>query len=423
MDRTLWTNVSGLNGTIRVPSDKSISHRAALLGAMARGKTVVHRYLDAADTMSTLNALRQLGIHWEKKDDTVLIEGGDGIFSHPKQVIDIGNSGTSIRLLSGILASLPQTVTITGDASIQKRPMQRIIVPLNQMGASISGINDEYPPLTIQGHQLHGIIYHMLVASAQVKSAILLAGLRADGMTVVFEKAPSRNHTEEMIPLFGGKIDVEGNKISLPGNQTLEGTELSVPGDISSAAFFIVAGLIVPNSDIVLTNINLNPTRAGILKVIQQMGGEIEVTNCHDMQGDLHIRTQKLHSTVIEGSIIPSLIDEIPIIALLATQAEGTTVIRDAKELRVKESDRIQTVVSELTKMGANIEAIDDGMIIHGPTPLHGAHVDSYEDHRLGMMLSIAALIADGEVVLSRSESAGISYQHFFEDLRILCEK
>lgn len=423
MDRTLWTNVSGLNGTIRVPSDKSISHRAALLGAMAHGKTVIHRYLDAADTMSTLNALRQLGIHWEKKDDTVLIEGGNGIFSHPKQAIDIGNSGTSIRLLSGILASLPQTVTITGDDSIQKRPMQRIIVPLNQMGASISGINDEYPPLTIQGHQLHGITYHMPVASAQVKSAILLAGLRADGMTVIFEKVPSRNHTEEMIPLFGGKIDVEGNKISLPGNQTLEGTELSVPGDISSAAFFIVAGLIVPNSDIVLTNINLNPTRAGILKVIQQMGGEIEVTNCHDMQGDLHIRTQKLHSTVIEGSIIPSLIDEIPIIALLATQAEGTTVIRDAKELRVKESDRIQTVVSELTKMGANIEAIDDGMIIHGPTPLHGAHVDSCEDHRLGMMLSIAALIADGEVVLSRSESVGISYQHFFEDLRILCKK
>lgn len=423
MNRTLWTNVSGLNGTIRVPSDKSISHRAALLGAMARGKTVVHRYLDAADTMSTLNALRQLGIHWEKKDDTVLIEGRNGIFSHPKQVIDIGNSGTSIRLLSGILASLPQTVTITGDDSIQKRPMQRIIVPLNQMGASISGINDEYPPLTIQGHQLHGITYHMSVASAQVKSAILLAGLRADGMTVVFEKAPSRNHTEEMIPLFGGKIDVEGNKISLPGNQTLEGTELSVSGDISSAAFLIVAGLIVPNSDIVLTNINLNPTRAGILKVIQQMGGEIEVTNCHDMQGDLHIRTQKLHSTVIEGSIIPSLIDEIPIIALLATQAEGTTVIRDAKELRVKESDRIQTVVSELTKMGANIETIDDGMIIHGSTPLHGAHVDSCEDHRLGMMLSIAALIADGKVVLSHSESVGISYQHFFEDLRILCEK
>lgn len=423
MNRTLWTNVSGLNGTIRVPSDKSISHRAALLGAMARGKTVVHRYLDAADTMSTLNALRQLGIHWEKKDDTVLIEGGNGIFSHPKQTIDIGNSGTSIRLLSGILASFPQTVTITGDASIQKRPMQRIIVPLNQMGASISGINGEYPPLTIQGHQLHGITYHMPVASAQVKSAILLAGLRADGMTMVFEKAPSRNHTEEMIPLFGGKIDVEGNKISLPGNQTLEGTELSVPGDISSAAFFIVAGLIVPNSDIVLTNINLNPTRAGILKVIQQMGGKIEVTNCHDMQGDLHIRTQKLHSTIIEGSIIPSLIDEIPIIALLATQAEGTTVIRDAKELRFKESDRIQTVVSELTKMGANIEATDDGMIIHGPTSLHRAHVDSYEDHRLGMMLSIAALIADGEVVLSRSESVGISYQHFFEDLRILCEK
>lgn len=422
MNRTLWTNVSGLNGTIRVPSDKSISHRAALLGAMARGKTVVHRYLDAADTMSTLNALRQLGIHWEKKDDTVLIEGRNGIFSHPKQVIDIGNSGTSIRLLSGILASLPQTVTITGDDSIQKRPMQRIIVPLNQMGASISGINDEYPPLTIQGHQLHGITYHMPVASAQVKSAILLAGLRADGMTVVFEKAPSRNHTEEMIPLFGGKIDVEGNKISLPGNQTLEGTELSVPGDISSAAFLIVAGLIVPNSDIVLTNINLNPTRAGILKVIQQMGGEIEVTNCHDMQGDLHIRTQKLHSTVIEGSIIPSLIDEIPIIALLATQAEGTTVIRDAKELRVKESDRIQTVVSELTKMGANIETIDDGMIIHGSTPLHGAHVDSCEDHRLGMMLSIAALIADGKVVLSHSESVGISYQHFFEDLCILLD-
>ena len=419
MKQTLITNSAALHGTLRVPSDKSISHRAALLGSMAQGRTVIRHYLDAEDTMNTLYAMRQLGVSWEKEGNTITLEGKKAQFESPQQCINIGNSGTSIRLLSGVLASVPQSFTLTGDASIQKRPMERIITPLHLMGAEISGKEgSEYPPLTISGGHLHGITYHMPIASAQVKSAILLAGLKAEGETVVFEKALSRNHTEEMIPLFGGSIQVEGKKIALSGNQSLQGTELSVPGDISSAAFFIVAALIVPHSEIRLTNVNLNPTRSGILNVIQKMGGRIDVEKVQGMQGDLIVRYQPLHGTVIEGDLIPTLIDEIPIIALLATQAEGDTIIRDAKELRVKESDRIHTITEELTKLGAKITEIDDGLIIHGPTPLRSAVVDSHYDHRIGMMLSIAALICDGgAMTLENSDSIAVSYRHFFTDL------
>lgn len=416
----LMTHVQGLNGVLTVPSDKSISHRSALLGALAHGKTVVHDYLLAEDTLSTLEVLKNLGVKWERNGSLVTIEGrsyaGIQPATHP---LDVGNSGTTIRLISGLLASIPdKDFVLTGDASIQKRPMKRIIEPLTQMGGKIQGMNhSELAPLKIQGTELTAIDYQMPVASAQVKSALILAGLNATGTTVIHEKQVSRNHTEKMLPLFGGKINVNGLTIEVPGKQVLQGTELTVPGDISSAAFFIVAALIVPNSRIILKNVGLNHTRTGILDVIQQMGGTYQVEWTDEEAGNLEISHQSLHGTVIEGKLIPRLIDELPIIVLLATQAEGQTVVRDAKELRVKETDRIATVVAELTKMGADITATDDGFIINGPTPLHEAVVDSHGDHRLGMMLSIAALIATGEVGLKNSEAVSVSYQNFYEDL------
>lgn len=416
----LMANIQRLNGVLTVPSDKSISHRSALLGALAHGKTVVHDYLLAEDTLSTLEVLKNLGVQWERNGSLVTIVGrgyaGIQLATHP---LDVGNSGTTIRLISGLLASIPdKDFVLTGDASIQKRPMKRIIEPLTQMGGKIQGMNhSELAPLKIQGTELTAIDYQMPVASAQVKSALILAGLNATGTTVIHEKQVSRNHTEKMLPLFGGEISVNGLTIEVPGKQVLQGTELTVPGDISSAAFFIVAALIVPNSRIILKNVGLNHTRTGILDVIQQMGGTYQVEWTGEEAGNLEISHQPLHGTAIEGELIPRLIDELPIIALLATQAEGQTVVRDAKELRVKETDRIATVVAELTKMGADITATDDGFIINGPTPLHGAVVDSYDDHRLGMMLSIAALIATGEVGLKNSEAVSVSYQNFYEDL------
>lgn len=420
--KVLDYSTQGLRGRLQVPSDKSISHRSALFGAIAEGKTVIHDYLLAQDTLSTIHILKQIGIAIEQEGTGFIIEGkGWNGFQSSLNPLDAGNSGTTIRLLSGILASLDGlSFTLTGDSSLQKRPMKRIMEPLTQMGGYLEGREGNYAPLTIEGQVLQGIEYQMPVASAQVKSAILLAGLNAISETRVIEKMPSRNHTEVMIPQFGGEINVDGNVITLPGKQRLQGTEVIVPGDISSAAFFIVAGLIVPKSEIILENVCLNPTRAGILQVVQQMGGQIEIEEIAPEIGNIRVWAQPLQGTVIEGEIIPSLIDELPIIALMATQAEGQTIIRDAGELKVKESDRIQTVTQELTALGADITATDDGFIINGPTPLHGGIVDSHGDHRLGMMLAIASLMTDEMVKLRNAKAVDVSYRQFYRDLEKL---
>ncbi|KAF1296084.1 3-phosphoshikimate 1-carboxyvinyltransferase [Enterococcus sp. JM4C] len=419
----LVTNKQNLQGTLVIPADKSISHRSIMFGAMAHGTTTIHNFLRGEDCLSTLNAFKTLGVPIED-DGTVIRVYGQGLaaLKPVDSPIDVGNSGTTIRLMMGILAGTDFTTVLTGDASLNKRPMARVMDPINQMNGAISGFEDtQFPPVTIKGQaNLAPMTYEMPVASAQVKSAILFAALQAKGETVVIEKEPSRNHTEEMIRQFGGSIKVEGKNIHVKGPQTLKSQTVIVPGDISSAAFFLVAALLCKDSKIQLTNVGINPTRTGILEVIEAMGGTLELSQVDEINQSATItaRSSELHGTTIGGAIIPRLIDELPIIALLATQANGQTIIRDAQELKVKETNRIDAVAKELTKMGASIKATDDGLIINGPTPLYGANVTSYGDHRIGMMLQIAALlVADGEVELEQAEAVSVSYPDFFTDL------
>lgn len=423
----LTTNKTALTGTIEIPGDKSISHRSIMFGSIAEGTTTIKKFLRADDCLSTLQAFKDLGVKIEDDGETITVHGKgfDGLQAAAKP-IDVGNSGTTIRLMSGILAGRPFTSTMFGDESIAKRPMNRVMLPLNEMGAACSGHDGtEFPPLTIKGtDNLQPIHYRMPVSSAQVKSAILFAALQAQGESVVIEKEKTRDHTEDMIQQFGGSITVNDREIRITGPQKLTGQEVVVPGDISSAAFFLVAGLIVPNSKITLTNVGLNPTRTGILDVIEQMGGKITVEaneQTSNRAGTITVETSELHGIEIAGDIIPRLIDELPVIALLATQAEGTTVIRDAEELKVKETNRIDAVAKELSTLGAAITPTDDGLIIEGKTALHGGTVTSYGDHRIGMMLQIAALlVAEDEVELERSEAVSVSYPAFFEDLATL---
>lgn len=424
--RVLVYNKPRLEGIITVPGDKSISHRAVMFGAIAEGKTTVTGFLPGEDCLSTIDCFRKLGVDIQVDGTNVEINspGMDG-WQEPKEVLYTGNSGTTTRLMLGILAGTNFHSVMTGDASIGKRPMGRVTNPLKQMGAKINGReNGQYTPLAIQGTALKAIDYTMPVASAQVKSAILLAGLRAEGTTIVREKEISRDHTERMLQQFGAKIDVKDGVISLEGGQRLHGTHVDVPGDISSAAFFLVAGAIVPNSEIVLKNVGINPTRAGIIEVMQQMGANVtvdqELSDAAEPTATITIRTSNLKRTTIEGDIIPRLIDEIPIIALLATQAEGTTIIRDAEELKVKETDRITAVVTELKKLGADITATDDGMIINGPTSLKGAKLSTYGDHRIGMMAAIASLITDSSIEIDDADCIAVSYPTFFEHLDLL---
>ncbi|MGG3820311.1 3-phosphoshikimate 1-carboxyvinyltransferase [Geobacillus thermodenitrificans] len=424
----LPTNVSSLRGTIEVPGDKSISHRAVMLGALASGRTVIDHFLPGADCLSTIDCFRKLGVDIHQDGTNVIVEGaGSGGLREPAAVLDVGNSGTTARLLLGILAGQPFHACLVGDESIAQRPMARVTKPLREMGAHIDGRDDgNYTPLAIRGGALRPLRYTSPVASAQVKSAILLAGLFTDGVTSVTEPHRSRDHTERMIRLFGGEVNVDGLTVSIAGPQSLRGTHIYVPGDISSAAFFLVAGAIVPNSEITLKNVGLNPTRTGIIDVLERMGADITIDHIRNEEtepiGDITIRTSTLHAIEIGGDIIPRLIDEIPIIALLATQAEGTTIIKDASELKVKETNRIDTVVAELKKFGADIEATDDGMIIRGKTALYadGIVVDSHGDHRIGMMLAIAACCAKGTARLERPEAVAVSYPAFFADLRSL---
>lgn len=421
--KQLTTNVAGLNGVIQVPGDKSISHRAVMFGAIAKGKTTVAGFLPGEDCLSTISCFQKMGVSIQQTGDYVEIEsaGIDGL-QEPKDILDVGNSGTTTRLMLGILATRPFHSVIIGDESIAKRPMGRVTNPLRQMGAVIDGReNGMYTPLSIRGGNTVGIQYSSPVASAQVKSAILLAGLGSEGVTTVSEPALSRDHTERMLEAFGAKVIRDSLSVSIEGGQTLTATNIVVPGDISSAAFFLVAGAIVPNSQITIHNVGMNPTRIGIITVLQRMGANLEVINERTVNGepvaDLIISTSELKGTEISGDIIPTLIDEIPIIALLATQAEGKTIIRDAEELKVKETNRIDTVVAELSKMGAKIEATADGMIIQGPSTLHGATVNSYGDHRIGMMLAIAALISKSETTLQNAEAIAVSYPNFFDHL------
>ena len=426
--QALKYNQNSLNGEIIVPGDKSISHRSVMFGAIAKGVTTVTGFLMGEDCLSTVSCFRQLGVDIEQTDDQLIINGnGLNGLKEPEEVLNVGNSGTTIRLLMGILAGRDFHSTVLGDESIGKRPMTRVTKPLTEMGAIIDGReNGEYPPLSIRGGDIHGIVYHPPVASAQVKSSILLAGLQAKGVTTVVEPEKSRDHTERMIRQFGGQVEEEGLAVSVSGGQELKGTTIHVPGDISSAAFFLVAGAIVPNSTIVLKNVGLNPTRTGIIDVMKEMGADlkIDVKSTDDLMepvGDLTIRTSNLKGITIGGELIPRLIDEIPVIALLATQAEGETIIKDAHELKVKETNRIDTVVNELTKLGANITATDDGMIIKGRNHLKGGStVSSHGDHRIGMMLAIAALICDNEVQLQQKEAIAVSYPTFFNDLEDL---
>lgn len=417
--------VNSLRGEVTVPGDKSISHRAVMFGAIASGITEITNFLKGADCLSTIDCFRRLGIHIEEEKELIRIHGkGLNGLSAPSDILDTGNSGTTTRLISGILAAQPFTTLLTGDASIEKRPMKRIMEPLSMMGARITSVNGNgCAPLRITGKPLKGIHYHSKVASAQVKSAILLAGLYAKGETRVTEPVVSRNHTELMLQSFGADVHTEGTTAVIKPLPRLEGRKVKVPGDISSAAYFIAAGLIVPGSDIIIKNVGINPTRAGIIKAAKAMGGRITLLN-EDYSGeptaDIHVTYSELEGTIIEGDIIPTLIDELPIIAIMAAAAKGTTVIRDAAELKVKESNRIQVMVENLDAMGCRITGTEDGMIIEGGAALHGALIRPYMDHRIAMSFAIASLIAEGETEITDSSCVTISYPDFYAHLQSL---
>ncbi|WP_408868828.1 3-phosphoshikimate 1-carboxyvinyltransferase [Brochothrix campestris] len=421
------TRVQQLNGTIEVPGDKSISHRAIMFGALAKGETTIRHFLKGDDCLSTIAVFRQLGVAIELEADCVRVHGqGIAALRQATDILDVGNSGTTIRLMMGILAGRPFTSRLTGDLSIQKRPMNRVIAPLTLMQATLKAQPGGLAPVEVNGHsQLRGIHYDMPVASAQVKSAILFAGMQSETETTVVEKEKSRDHTERMLQQFGGEIAIDGLTLTLKKQPELQGQDVYVPGDISSAAFFLVAASLVANSQVRLTNVGVNPTRTGILEVLAQMGANITQTankTTGEPMADLTVSTAKLTATEIGGSLIPRLIDELPIIALLATQATGTTVIKNAEELKVKETNRIDTVATELQTLGADIIPTADGLIINGPTPLHGGLVSSHGDHRIGMMLAVAGLIASEPVELADAAAITVSYPTFFEDIAELAK-
>ena len=422
----LRTNSKGLKGTIRVPGDKSISHRSIIFGSLAKGETKVYDILRGEDVLSTIQVFRDLGVSIQDDGDVIRIQGvGFQGLQTPTAPLDMGNSGTSIRLISGVLAGQDFAVTMVGDDSLSKRPMDRVAIPLRQMGVEIAGQGEcDCPPLHEKGtHQLQAIHYRLPVASAQVKSALIFAALQAEGESTIIEKEKTRDHTEDMIRQFGGEIQVDGKTIHIQGGQEFKGQTVIVPGDISSAAFWLVAGLILPDSVIKIENVGINQTRTGILDVIQEMGGDLTMEDRDEkaVSASLTVKTSSLKGIRIDGELIPRLIDELPIIALLATQANGQTVIADAEELRVKETDRIQVVADSLNAMGANVLPTEDGMIITGPTPLHGADLETFGDHRIGMMAAIAALLVSEEnVMLDRAEAINTSYPSFFEDLETL---
>ena len=440
MKSLTFKSAPAIKGEISVPGDKSVSHRAVMLGAIANGETIINNFLMGEDCLATIDCFRKMGVEIEIRNPyseirtmNVIVKGkGLKGLAKPEGILDVGNSGTTIRLISGILAGQDFETAITGDASIQKRPMKRISEPLLRMSARIEGREESegaggsgkeiFPPLKITGNKLRPTEYELPVASAQVKSCVLLAGLYADGETTVIEPMASRDHTERMLSYFGADIEIREDSISVRGPADLNGSEVDVPGDISSAAYFLVAGQIVPEADLLIRDAGVNPTRDGIIEVIRRMGGKLEVVNerimSEEPRADIKIRNprseiRKLKGIEIGGELIPRLIDEIPVIAVLATQAKGKTIIKDAKELRVKESDRIKTISSELRKMGAKIEEKEDGMVIEGPVKLNGAKVTSYGDHRVAMALAVAALAAEGETVIENADCVETSFPGF----------
>ena len=421
-------NANSLKGTISIPGDKSISHRGIMLGAISSGQTHISNFLQGADCLSTIDCFRKMGVYIENVDNSVIIHGRglNGLVA-PGDILDVGNSGTTTRLISGILAGQAFSSQLTGDDSICSRPMERIITPLRQMGADITSLNDNNcAPLLINGRELTSIHYDSPVASAQVKSCVLLAGLYANGDTSVTEPSTSRNHTELMLRHFGADVRTADTTVTVFPPSALHGTDIIVPGDISSAAYFIAAALIVPNSEILIKNVGINPTRDGILRVCKSMGADITFLEQKESAGeptaDLLVKSSNLEGTVIEGSIIPTLIDEIPLIAILAAVAKGTTTIRNAEELKVKESNRLDIMVNELSAMGVDIEGTADGMIIHGGKPLKGITLDSRLDHRIAMSFAVAGLISEGNTTILRSDCVDISYPDFFDDLKSLIQ-
>ena len=411
-------------GQIKVPGDKSISHRAVMLGSLANGVTDISGFLKGADCLSTIDCFRKMEIDIDINGENVTVHG-NGLrgLKKPDEMLYTGNSGTTTRLLCGILAGQNFDTSITGDASIQKRPMGRVVQPLSMMGAKIE---NEYCPLYITGTKLHGIDYKMPVASAQVKTAIILAGLYADGETVIHEIEKSRDHTELMLSAMGADLTVDNLDITVKPTNDLTAVNVDVPGDISSAAFFLVLGAIMPNSQITVTNVGINPTRTGIINVLKDMGADITLENVHTSAGetvaDITVRSSSLKGTTVGGDIIPRLIDELPIIAVAAVFADGQTVIKDAQELKVKETNRIRAVVDEFNKCGIDITETDDGMIINGGKSIHGADFKTYGDHRMAMSLTVLAQLADGESTLDDSDCACVSYPTFFDDFYKLGE-
>lgn len=427
LNRIELSKAKGFHGTFSPTPDKSISHRSIIFSSLAKGKSIIKNFLRADDTMSTLNAFRALGVAIDDTGDDLIVNG-NGIhgLKEPHNVIDCRNSGTTMRLISGVLSGNPFFSVLTGDESLRTRPMGRIIVPLQKMGAEIRARgNNAYPPLAITGKKLRSITYTLPVASAQVKSAILLAGLYAEGETEIIEPIKTRDHTERMLPLFGSEITVDGLHIKIRSGIELKGTDIEVPGDFSSAAFFINGAVLINNSDITIKGVGINPTRTGLIGALKEMGAAIEIFNMRTISGepvaDIHCQGGKaLRAIDITRDKISALVDEFPIICVAATQAEGTTTIRGAEELRVKESDRIKSMATELKKMGAEIEEFEDGLSIKGKRLLTGATVESYSDHRIAMSLSIAGLIAQGITTVNGISSVNISFPVFFELLRKL---
>jgi 3-phosphoshikimate 1-carboxyvinyltransferase len=427
-ERTLSRRENGLTGTLKVPGDKSVTHRAVMFGGLAEGRTIVHDYLDSADCRSTMRCMEQLGVHVEKTEKTLHIQGvGEDGLKEPVNVLDVGNSGTTIRLLAGILAGTPIYSVLVGDASIHRRPMSRVTVPLRQMGVMIQGREDgKLAPISINGGNTEGIHYISPIASAQVKSAILLCGFNSKGTTSVTEPYVSRDHTERMLESFGAEVVRNDTTVEISGGQRLKGTEIHVPADISSAAFFMVAAAITPNSSVTLEKVGLNPTRTGIIEVFEKMGATFHISNEQSYNeepvGDILVSYSRLKGTEIDGGIIPRLIDELPVIALLASQAEGVTTIKDASELRYKETDRIEAVVNQLRNIGIQVEPTEDGMIIEGKQTVIGGKANSLGDHRIGMMLAVASCISQETITIENISAVGISYPNFLEDLDLLSE-
>lgn len=422
-----FKRVQALKGTVRVPGDKSISHRSIMFGALAEGTTQVTNFLKGADCLSTIVCFQKMGIEIVHDGEEIQIHGRGlhGLYE-PVETLDVGNSGTTMRLLSGILAGQRFASRLDGDASIQSRPMKRIIKPLRQMEAKIKSIRENgCAPLQIEPSMLHGIRYDSPVASAQVKSCILLAGLYADSPTSVKEPYLSRNHTEVMLQKFGAYVTSEGTTITVMPEPKLYAQKIEVPGDISSAAYFIAAALIVPGSEVLIEHVGINPTRDGLLRVCKAMGADITILNKNhsgEPTADLLVRHSGLKGTTVGGALIPTLIDELPVVAALACFAEGTTVIKDAQELKVKESNRIDAMVKSLSLMGAKVTETEDGMIIEGGHPLHGAVIDSRLDHRIAMTFAVTALAADGETEIRDADCVKISYPDFYRDLYSLIE-